>query len=247
MCLKVRKGLYDMKRINKKILICVLVVITLLAPGFTKNAYAEWEKDGSQWKYLGDYGYKIGWQQIDGKWYYFISGTEIMKIGWFYDEQYNKWYYLNNSGDMDSSKTTSDYPTELSDIENRIKQYVNDDVNYESTNQIDNTVYVRFMSNDETASTQYYYQPSTGKIYEVKNGILTNLFTKEKIDSFTEEQAVQVVYDYLSDNYEYIPKNIKVEVDDGDSYFIHCYDTEGDPANSSWYHVNKTTREVTLS
>ncbi|MDR3596426.1 cell wall-binding protein [Clostridium sp.] len=236
-----------MKGIDKKIFIFVLVVMMLLTSGFTKNAYADWEKYENNWRYIGDFGYAKGWQEINEKWYYFSTDTGIMKIGWFYDEKYSKWYYLNNYGDMDSSKTTSDYPTELSDIQNRIKQYVNVDVIYESTNQIDNTVYVRFMSNDETASTQYYYQPSTGNIYEVKNGILTNLSTNEKIDSFTEEQAVQVVYDYLSDNYEYIPKNIKVEVDDGDSYFIHCYDTEGDPANSSWYHVNKTTREVTLS
>lgn len=240
---KIKKKLF-MKIDNKKFLFCIVLFIILTGLGITKNAFAEWEQEGTEWKYLGDYGYKTGWQQIDGKWYYFSLQSETMKIGWFYDPQYNKWYYLNYSGDMDSSKTTATYPTELNNIQNRIKQYVNYDTTYEDTNQVDNAVYVRFISNSEDAHTQYYYQPYTGNIYEAKDGVLTNLATHEKINIFTQEDAVNAVSDYLTNNYKYIPKIIKVEVDDGDSYFVHCYDAEGDAVNSSWYHVNKTTREV---
>lgn len=236
-----------MKRINIKFCMVLLTIIILVVTGFTKNAYADWENHENYWKYISDHGYAKDWQQINGRWYYFVPETSVMKIGWFYDEQYNKWYYLNYNGAMDSSKTTSDYPTELNNIGDKIKQHVNEDVVYEGTNQVDDNVFVCFESKNQVAARQYYYQPSTGNAYEIKNGILTNLSTNETIDIFSQEQAIQVVHDYLSDNYKYIPKMIKVEVDDGDSYFIHCYDNEGNDVNSSWYHVNKTTRKVTAA
>lgn len=236
-----------MNYLNGKRLILILLTIIFSGMLFTKNVYAYWEKNENDWRYIGDSGYEKKWQEINGKWYYFSNETGVMKIGWFYDEQYNKWYYFTYNGDMDDSKTTATYPTELSSIQEKIKQYAEDDATYEVTKQVDNAIYVCFISKNESSSVQYYYQPSTGNIYEVKDGILTNLATNEKIDSFTQDQAIQVVQDYLKDNYKYVPKIIKVVVDDGDSYFVHCYDTEGDAANSSWYHVNKTTREVTLA
>lgn len=230
---------------NKKIFIFALSFIIFTGVGFTKAAYADWEESGSNWRYIDDSGYAKGWQEVNGKWYYLANDTGIMKIGWFYDGGYNKWYFLNDDGTMDSSKTTSTYPTELSNVQEKIKECTNEDVEYETTNQIDDNVFWCFKSENGIAAKQYYYQTSRGNIFEVKNGIFTDIFTKEAVNMFSEEEAAQVVRDYLSENYKYIPKIIKVEVDDGDSYFVHCYDEEGDPSNSSWYHVNKTTREVT--
>lgn len=236
-----------MKKFDKRFFLFFLIALTLLGTGITKNAYAEWEKEGDEWRYFGDYGYKIGWQQINGKWYYFTPGTEVMKIGWFYDEQYNKWYYLNFNGDMDDSKTTSIYPLELRNVQNKIKQFVNEETIYNGTNQIDSNIFARFTSSNGISSKQYYYQSSTDNIYEIKNGILTNIATKEVVNIFTEEQAVQVVKDYLSKNYKNIPQNIKVEYDNEDSYIVHCYDDIGGASlASSWYYVNKTSREVKL-
>lgn len=242
---KNKERLNDMNKINKNFSV-FLIAIILVGLGFTKNVYAEWEHENCEWKYLGDYGYEKAWQQINGKWYYLDSETGIMKIGWFYDEQYNKWYYLNFYGDMDASKTTCTYPTELSNIENKIKQITNEDVIYKWTKDIDDNMFVCFMGKNEIQPKQYYYHQSTGNIYEIKNGILTNIETKETVDFFTEEQAVQVVKDYFSKSYKDIPQVIKVESNQEEYYLIHCYDDkEGYETNSSWYHVNKTTRDVT--
>ncbi len=234
-----------MKMKSKRIFVLALSAITLIVISFPRNAYAYWEENEKNWRYIDDSGYAKGWQDINGRWYYLEPETGIMKIGWFYDEEYNKWYYLNDDGAMDSSKTTSTYPIELSSVKEKIKQYTNEDVEYEATSQIDDNVFVCFKSKNDLTVKQYYYETSRGNIFEVKDGIFTEISTGEVINMFSEEQAVEVVHDYLSDNYKYIPKIIEVKADDGDSYFVHCYDTEGDASNSSWYHVNKTTREVT--
>lgn len=236
-----------MKRSSIKIFIIASIVMMCVASVFGKNAHAYWDEDGDDWRYIGDYGYKTGWQQIDGKWYYFLSETGIMKIGWFYDEQYSKWYYLNFDGGMDGSKTTFTYPMELSNIQDKINQYTGEKVTYDWTKKVRDNVFECFKSNSDLSSNLYYYHLSTGNIYEMKNGILTNIKTHEVINFFTQEDAVQAVKDYLSKNYKDIPQIIKVENDDGDSYLVHCYnDTENYTTNSSWYYVNKTTREIRL-
>lgn len=221
------------------------IVTICMTSVFCKNTYADWDKDGDDWRYIGDYGYKTGWQQIDGKWYYFSSETSAMKIGWFYDEQYGKWYYLNFDGGMDGSKTTSIYPMELSNIQDEINQCAGEKVTYDSTKKVDDNVFECFKSNSDALFKQYYYHPLTDNIYEMKNGILTNVQTHEVINFFTQEQAVQAVKDYLSENYKDIPQIVKVENDDGDHYLVHCYDDTGEyTTNSHWYYVNKTTREI---
>lgn len=237
-----------MKRISIKIFIMASIVTICVISMFGKSAYADWDKDGEEWKYIGDYGYEIGWQQINGKWYYFSSDTGTMKIGWLYDEQYSKWYYLNFDGSMDGSKTTSTYPIELSSIQDKINQCTGDKATYDSTKRIDDNVFECFKGNSDASSKQYYYHPSTGNIYKIENGILTNIQTHEVINFFTQEQAVQTVKDYLSKNYKDIPQIIKVENDDGDHYLVHCYDDTGDYiTNSTWYSVDKTTREVKIT
>lgn len=235
-----------MNKTKRNIYFFMLAVFLLAGGfGFCENAYAEWEKDGNRWKYIGDNGYETGWEQIEGKWYCFNLGTGIMKIGWVYDEQYNKWYCLNYNGELEVSKTTSTYPVELSNIQNKIKQYINEEIEYKDTRQVDSNTFICFTSKNAELYRQYYYHISTGNVFEFKNGLLLNLATKETFNIFTEEQAVQVVRDYLSKNNKYITQNIKVESDKGNSYLIHCYDdSAGYTVNDSWYYVNKDTRDV---
>lgn len=234
-----------MNKSRKKILSMILLGVILIGSGLPKNAYALWENDNYKWKYIGDYGYETGWQQINGKWYYFTPETEIMKIGWFYDNQYNKWYYLNSDGDMDFSKTTTEYPLELQNISKNIKQCINEEVTYRWTDNIDGDIFMCFMSGNSISNKQYYYHLSTGNVYEVRDGMFTNIATHEVFNYFTQEKAVEVVKDFLSKNNKYIPGVIEVEVDDGDSYLVHCYDNVGGyTTTNDWYYVNKTTREV---
>ena len=233
-----------MKKIKKVLLIFISMIIMLAGEGVIKAANADWEEDNSNWKYIDNSGYSSGWQQINNKWYYFNPETKIMTIGWFFDKEYGKWYYLNFNGDMDATKTTLAYPEELSNIQNKIQKYTSEEVSYIYTNKIDDAVFVIFK--DDISAREYYYHSGTGNIYEYKNGILTNILTKEVIDFFTRDQAIQLVHDYLSKNNKYIPQIISVENDDGNSYLVHCYDEIGlYTATSSWYYVNKETREIT--
>ncbi|MVX62633.1 cell wall-binding protein [Clostridium chromiireducens] len=234
-----------MYRISRKFICLILLAAVITASCVSTNAYALWEKDNYQWKYIGDYGYVTGWQEIDNKWYYFNPEDGTMKRGWFYDTQYNKWYYLSADGDMVHSKITSNYPQELNNIYAKIKQYVNDEITYKWTTNIDGNIFICFISKNNGGARQFYYHVLTGNVYEMKNGNLTNLATHEVFNIFTEEQAVQVIKDYLSKSYKPIPQIIKVDSDDGESYLVHCYDDKGYYYESnSWYYVNKTTREV---
>ncbi|WP_297423144.1 cell wall-binding protein [Clostridium sp.] len=234
-----------MRKIKKKSLFIMLFVAILVGINFPQSAYAIWEKDNYDWKYIGDYGYEKGWKQIDGRWYYFTPDTGVMKLGWFYDEEYKKWYYLNTDGYMDSSKTTQSYPVELQEISNKIKQYVGEEISYQGTSNVDGNIFASFISDSNVIPRKYYYHLSTGNVYEVKDGMLNNLATHDVLNIFTKEQAVDLVKDYLSKNNEYIPGVIKVESDEGDSYLVHCYDDMGGYTSANcWYYVNKDTREI---
>lgn len=79
----------------------MLIGIFSLAFYFTASA-GQWQQDASvnTWKYQNDNGNypKNSWQLIDGAWYHFNS-EGIMETGWFLDSDGN-WYLLSKSGDM---------------------------------------------------------------------------------------------------------------------------------------------------
>jgi hypothetical protein len=72
-------------------------------------AHAEWKSDNRGWWNTKGNSYSIGWDKIDGKWYYF-KYDGYMKTGWIkYDAV---WYYLSNSGALDNSMTTKTMPAQ---------------------------------------------------------------------------------------------------------------------------------------
>ena len=58
---------------------------------------AGWGEGASgKWYQHADGSYAVGWEQIEGLWYYF-NQNGIMCTGWFWDKDIKAWYYLDPS------------------------------------------------------------------------------------------------------------------------------------------------------
>jgi hypothetical protein len=95
-----------MKKSIKKLIALTITTITLMSTTIIP-ANAEWKQmnDGRWWNSKGD-SWSIGWDLIDGKWYYF-DGNGIMQTGWLKDTD-GKYYYLQTDGSMATNITTPD-------------------------------------------------------------------------------------------------------------------------------------------
>lgn len=81
----------------KKLLALAAVTLVTSSVFFSSGASAAWKQDSVGWWNTEGDSYSIGWQSIDGVWYYFDS-TGYMKTGWLKDG--SAWYYLQPSGAM---------------------------------------------------------------------------------------------------------------------------------------------------
>lgn len=97
-----------MKKISKT-LFSLIVIISITFSTVCIPVYAEWQQNNKGWWYSNNNSYSVGWEQIDGNWYYF-KYDGYMKTGWIkYDDT---WYYLGSSGAVDNSKTTKVIPVQ---------------------------------------------------------------------------------------------------------------------------------------
>ena len=53
---------------------------------------------------------ELGWQQIDGKWYFF-QPSGVMQTGWLKED--GAWYYMNASGEMTTGTVNIDGSNEV--------------------------------------------------------------------------------------------------------------------------------------
>lgn len=74
---------------------------------------------------------------------------------------------------------------------------------------------------------------------------------KESISKteISEDEAINIIKDYLLSNGYYVPSNIEVDSMNGDNYLIHAYDVitnkdESHIATSGWFEVNIHTGEI---
>lgn len=63
----------------------------------TADAATTWQQSGNRWWYQKDDSYSVGWDKINGSWYYF-DNSGWMQTGW--QKVGGSWYYLNLSGAM---------------------------------------------------------------------------------------------------------------------------------------------------
>ena len=97
-----------MKKLKK--LPLVMLVFMLMGIANPIGVSSEWKQSSQGWWYTKENSYSIGWNKIDGNWYYF-NNTGLMQNGWIDDN--GTWYYLNDSGSLDESKTTTVMPDEI--------------------------------------------------------------------------------------------------------------------------------------
>ena len=70
---------------------------------------AGWQKNGTKWSYVYEDGtYAVGWNQLEwsgGKDWFYFDKNGIMCTGWYYDDGFKKWYYLDpENGTMQKGK-----------------------------------------------------------------------------------------------------------------------------------------------
>ena len=64
------------------------------------KAQTGWQQINGKWYYFDESGTMLtGWHKIDGKWYY-LDPNGIMLTGWLKDDSSGDWYYLSPNGDM---------------------------------------------------------------------------------------------------------------------------------------------------
>lgn len=239
---------------HKKIAIVMLaLILTAIAKPIPTSA--AWIQNNQGWQYTEGESYSIGWDKIDGNWYYF-DNNGIMETGWIYDNSI--YYYLSDSGPLDESKTTTVMPDEIQTIYSIVDIYKDSGIiKYSSKGYfnewgLSGKDLYKFYAEDQlgTKISEYYYDSSNGDVYKSEQGIVKLLNTNTTISntniSITTVEAVDKVKDYLFAKGKNIPDKIQVESDNGSKYEVHCY-YSNDSYNSinDWYYVDKYTGNVT--
>ena len=79
-----------------------------ISDGNSRTANATWNQNSDgNWKLTINGQAAVGWQQVGGKWYY-LNQSGIMQTGWFKDTNGN-WYCLNSNGEMACNETVDGY------------------------------------------------------------------------------------------------------------------------------------------
>lgn len=78
-----------------KLIVSMLLSVSALT---SIGVNAQWRQDNTGWWYTEGDSWKVGWELIDGQWYYFAKDG-YMQTGWLKDSD-GKWYYLNEDGKM---------------------------------------------------------------------------------------------------------------------------------------------------
>lgn len=71
-----------------------------------------------------------------------------------------------------------------------------------------------------------------------------DIIYENKIE-ITEEDAINLVKDYLKENNFYIPSIIEISYEENNEYVIQCYDiVENHTSTSGWYYLNKSSGNI---
>lgn len=238
---------------------------------FDNNGYMQtgWISIDGKWHYFDENGMeKWGWVSYAGKWY-FLDSIEGIQTGWItgYSADGN-YYYLNNDGTLDDSKTTKVMPNDIKKAYDIVKDYCDlgekTNLVYYSIDNLDLPKEFKFInknlyrfallygtgdSRDE--GDNFFYDANTGKLCIIDQGIYTILDTKETFDSSqTKGNIVKKIMTYLNTNnrigftshVQSIYINIKEEKD---YYIIDIYkNVNGVIQSNGGYYFNKMTGEI---
>jgi hypothetical protein len=238
---------------------------------FNSNGYMQtgWISIDGKWHYFDENGMeKWGWVSYGGKWY-FLDSIEGIKTGWItgYSTDGN-YYYLNNDGTLDESKTTKVMPDDIKKAYDIVKDYCNLGSNsklvYYSIDNLDlpkefesvNKNLYRFASlygigDNSDEGEEFFYDSNTGKLYIINQGEYTILDTKETFDSNqTKGNIVKKIMIYLNTNNRLgFTSNVQgayVNIrEEKDYYIINIYkNINGIIQSNGSYYFDKKTGEI---
>lgn len=239
------------------------VALGFIIGASTVTAHAEWKSSAGKWYYSENGTNKTGWLQDGSNWYY-LGFDGIMKTGWIEDK--GTWYYLIDNGTLDNSRTSTTMPAEIQKVYDMVKPFADQkkfELKYVGlyhtryndcfTNAgMEETTMYAFRVSDEydIPIAEYYYNPQTGIVYKMVQGVVTNLGTPQTIydlnKKISKDAAIQNVKNYLATNKITIP-NLIVEASDeyANSYVVRCISDSGDHINTAErYYVDKATGNV---
>lgn len=187
----------------KKLLSLLTVSILFLSIGFSQVANAEWRKSGINWVYANTDGtLKTGWLQ-DGANRYFLNPDGTMVIGWMH---YNDtWAYFNLDGSLDNSKIIETMPEELQTAQNKLETISGQKLKYYKTITDGTSQSYEFITQDQIVygTPSYFYTPSTGRIFELTEGILVRLDVNQLMNAkYTFDQCKELANATFSNSHE---------------------------------------------
>lgn len=254
----------------KKILSLLTASILFLGIGFTQVANAEWQSTSRGWQYNQNGTTQTRWLKDNNQWYY-LGYDGIMKTGWVYDV--GTWYYLMDHGVLNDSLTTKTMPTEIKGIYDTIRFYA-PKAKLLYNGLVPPTGYMTQLFTDEgfanktiysftefddygNTMSEYYYSPYNGCVYHLTQtgverlGVGDTTIAKK---TFSKEQAIQNVKNYVTNNHKNMPANFEVLSDTDETntntYIVHFYNLDGEKlsnhasATNGWYYVDKTYGSV---
>lgn len=187
----------------KKKILSLLMVFGLILGVSSIPANAEWKQSGANWQYTNSDGtLKTGWLQDGTNWYY-LGADNNMITGWM---PFNgTWYYFNNDGTWDNSKTVTTMPTELQTAKSKLEQYSKENLSYYKTVTDGNSASYEFETENKIVygTPSYFYTPSTGKSFELTEGILVRLDVNQLMNGkYTFEQCKELADATFSNSHE---------------------------------------------
>lgn len=217
----------------------------------TSRNSSNWKQTSQGTAYYKNGIKQAGWVQDNGKWYYFDTNG-IMQIGWINDINASTWYYLNDDGSRDETKTKMSAlePSDIIQAESIFSRQTNDIyIKYTKTVKLNNKIFMLFQSTKDI-SAKYYYEIATQKAYCVKNGVIQEFGTtigdiKAINAQYNYEQCEQMATDLFSKVYPYSQSSISIKSDtnvDANGQYHFAFYNNGTEIVT--YSVNSLTGEI---
>lgn len=155
-----------------------------------KTLLTGWQQIEGKWYYLNSNGtMATGWTQIEGKWYYLDTDNGDMQTGWLQDKC--KWYYLE---------------TESTGLRGSMLCNCSRVIDGEGYSFDSDGVMSECLVSDAIVDVIKYYEGFSATPYQDEVGVLTLGYgmTGEEIEGIsevTEEQATQMLKDWIERKY----------------------------------------------
>ena len=182
-----------MKKLTKALM--TILVATQITGATAANA--AWKQDSNGWWNTKGCGYSIGWENIDGQWYYF-GQDGYMKTGWIKDG--DKWYFLDKvTGAMLSNTTVDGHTLDSTGAW----------INADCTTDIDIMV-----NNATSQKEEITYNPLESLDFSKEKSYVTVFYNKETLEVDTVLRGIQTPADFYNISRQHMFNPVYVNLED---------------------------------